>query len=58
VDPAAADFDAAFDRALMRITTDAALRRQLASASAEFCDGQGAPRVAEVFLKLIAARSG
>ena len=58
VDVGAADFDAAFDRALMRLTTDAALRRQLASASAELCDGQGAPRVAEAFLKLIAARSG
>jgi UDP-2,4-diacetamido-2,4,6-trideoxy-beta-L-altropyranose hydrolase len=58
LDPAAADFDAAFDRALMRLTTDAALRRQLAAASAELCDGRGAPRVAEVFLKLVAARAG
>jgi UDP-2,4-diacetamido-2,4,6-trideoxy-beta-L-altropyranose hydrolase len=54
-DPA---FDASFDRALMRLTTDAALRRQLAAASAELCDGLGAPRVAETFLKLIAARAG
>jgi UDP-2,4-diacetamido-2,4,6-trideoxy-beta-L-altropyranose hydrolase len=58
VDAAATDFDAVFDRALVRITTDAALRRQLATASAELCDGQGGPRVAEAFLKLIAARSG
>jgi hypothetical protein len=36
--------------------TDANLRRSLAAASAELCDGLGAPRVAEVFLKLIAAR--
>jgi UDP-2,4-diacetamido-2,4,6-trideoxy-beta-L-altropyranose hydrolase len=56
VDVGAADFEAQFDRALMRIATDANLRRQLASASAELCDGQGAPRVAETFLKLIAAR--
>ena len=54
-DPA---FDAAFDRALMRLTTDAGLRRQLATASAELCDGLGAPRVAETFLKMIAARGG
>jgi UDP-2,4-diacetamido-2,4,6-trideoxy-beta-L-altropyranose hydrolase len=58
VDPAAADFEVAFDRALVRLTTDANLRRQLATTSAELCDGQGAPRVAEAFLKLIAARSG
>jgi UDP-2,4-diacetamido-2,4,6-trideoxy-beta-L-altropyranose hydrolase len=58
VDADAANFEAAFDRALMRLTTDAALRRQLASASAELCDGQGAPRVAEAFLKLIAAKGG
>lgn len=57
VDADAANFEALFDRALMRLTTDAALRRQLAAASAELCDGQGAPRVAEVFLKLIAARA-
>jgi UDP-2,4-diacetamido-2,4,6-trideoxy-beta-L-altropyranose hydrolase len=54
-DPA---FDASFDRALRRLTTDAGLRRQLAMASAELCDGLGAPRVAETFLKLIAAKGG
>jgi UDP-2,4-diacetamido-2,4,6-trideoxy-beta-L-altropyranose hydrolase len=58
VDARADDFEPALDRALMRLTTDAALRRQLAAASAELCDGQGAPRVAEAFLKLIAARAG
>jgi UDP-2,4-diacetamido-2,4,6-trideoxy-beta-L-altropyranose hydrolase len=57
VDAGAPDFEAVFDRALVRITTDAALRRQLAAASAELCDGLGGPRVAEVFLKLIAGRS-
>ena len=58
LDADAADFDALFDRALTRLTTDAALRRQLATASAELCDGQGGPRVAEAFLKLIVARTG
>jgi UDP-2,4-diacetamido-2,4,6-trideoxy-beta-L-altropyranose hydrolase len=58
VDVGAANFEALFDRALMRLTTDADLRRKLASASAELCDGQGGPRVAEAFLKLIAAKGG
>jgi UDP-2,4-diacetamido-2,4,6-trideoxy-beta-L-altropyranose hydrolase len=57
VDAEAGDFDAAFDRALRRLTTDEDLRRGLATASAELCDGQGAPRVAEAFLKMIGARS-
>jgi UDP-2,4-diacetamido-2,4,6-trideoxy-beta-L-altropyranose hydrolase len=51
------DFEAALDRALMRLLTDAGLRRELAARSAEICDGLGAPRVAEAFLQLIAARS-
>jgi len=58
LDADAADFGDRFDRALMRLNTDAGLRRQLATASAALCDGLGAPRVAEVFLKLIAARGG
>ena len=57
LDPSAPDFENQFDRALMRMTSDAALRRQLAASSAELCDGQGAPRVAEAFLKLVAARA-
>jgi UDP-2,4-diacetamido-2,4,6-trideoxy-beta-L-altropyranose hydrolase len=57
-DARAADFEGVFDRALMRLLTDAELRRRLAAASAEICDGLGAPRVAEAFLKLIAARTG
>jgi UDP-2,4-diacetamido-2,4,6-trideoxy-beta-L-altropyranose hydrolase len=57
-DSAAPDFDAAFDRALMRLMTDPDLRRRLSEASAEVCDGLGAPRVAEALLKLIAARRG
>jgi len=58
VDVDAADFEKTFDRALMRLMTDADLRRQLATHSAELCDGQGAPRVAEALLKLIAERAG
>ncbi|HEY8004491.1 MAG TPA: glycosyltransferase, partial [Phenylobacterium sp.] len=57
-DADAKDFDTAFDRALMRLMTDAALRKQLATASAELCDGQGGPRVAEAFLKVVASRAG
>jgi UDP-2,4-diacetamido-2,4,6-trideoxy-beta-L-altropyranose hydrolase len=57
VDAEDPDFDAAFDRALRRLTTDAPLRRQLAAASAELCDGRGAPRVAEAFLKMVGARA-
>ena len=55
VDADAADFGPAFDRALMRLITDAAMRRELAARSAEICDGQGAPRVADIFLQRIAA---
>ncbi|WP_411286436.1 UDP-2,4-diacetamido-2,4,6-trideoxy-beta-L-altropyranose hydrolase [Phenylobacterium sp.] len=58
MDLAAPDFDAAFDRTLMRLTTDRQLRRQLAGRSAELCDGEGAPRTAAVFLEMIAARAG
>ncbi len=47
VDAAAPDFEAALDRVLRRLLTDADLRRDLAARSAEICDGQGAPRVAE-----------
>ena len=50
-------FDEALDRALMRLLTDAALRRQLAERSAAVCDGLGAPRVADIFLQLIAGRA-
>ena len=58
MDAGAGTFEAAFDVALMRITTDAGLRRRLAEASAGLCDGLGAGRVAEVFLRMIAARAG
>lgn len=55
-DLAAADFEATFDRHLMRLMRDAGLRRQLAGNSAAVCDGLGAGRVAEVFLNLIGPR--
>jgi UDP-2,4-diacetamido-2,4,6-trideoxy-beta-L-altropyranose hydrolase len=58
VDATAMDFDAAFDRVLRRLLTDADLRHELAAKSAEICDGLGAPRAAEAFLELIAARGG
>ena len=58
VEAGAPDFDASLDRALRRLLTDADLRRELATRSAEICDGQGASRVAEAFLALIAARGG
>jgi UDP-2,4-diacetamido-2,4,6-trideoxy-beta-L-altropyranose hydrolase len=57
IEAQAADFDAAFDRAVMRLLRDADLRRTLAAASAEVCDGLGAGRTAETFLRLIAARA-
>lgn len=56
LDLAAGDFDEAFDRAFLRLLRDAELRRSLAAASAEVCDGLGAGRVAEAFLNHIAAR--
>jgi UDP-2,4-diacetamido-2,4,6-trideoxy-beta-L-altropyranose hydrolase len=56
VDATAPGFDDAFDRALARLLRDAELRARMAAAAAEVCDGLGAARVAETFLKLIAAR--
>lgn len=47
-------FEAAFDRAAVRLLTDAACRARLSAASAEVCDGRGAERTAEAFLDLIA----
>ena len=46
-------FDALFDRALVRLLTDAPARARLSAASAGICDGLGAPRVAEAFLRRI-----
>jgi UDP-2,4-diacetamido-2,4,6-trideoxy-beta-L-altropyranose hydrolase len=56
VDVADADFETAFDRALMKLLRDAEARREMAARSAGVCDGLGAGRTAEIFLKLIAAR--
>ena len=55
VDGQAADFDAAFDRAAVRLLTDAATRARLTAASLEICDGLGAERVAQAFLEVIGA---
>ncbi len=55
VDGQAADFDAAFDRAAMRLLTDAATRARLTAASLEICDGLGADRAAQAFLEVIGA---
>lgn len=52
-DPA---FDDQFDRLFAKLVRDQDLRARLSQASAEVCDGLGAPRVAEAFLKFIAAR--
>lgn len=56
VDVADADFETAFDRALMKLLRDAETRREMAARSAGVCDGLGAGRTAEILLKLIAAR--
>ncbi len=54
VDAEAADFDAAFDRAITRLFIDRALRRSLTEKSAAICDGLGAARVADAFWPLLA----
>lgn len=51
------EFTPMLERALMRLLRDAQLRRDLAARSAEACDGLGAGRVAETFLRLIASRT-
>lgn len=56
VDAADRHFDVEFDRALGKLLRDAEARRELAGRSAQLCDGLGAGRTAEAFLKLIAAR--
>ena len=57
LDAADPNFEADFDRQLTRLLRDADLRRRLAGRSAELCDGLGAGRVADIFLRLIAARN-
>lgn len=56
IDGGADDFDAVLDRTLVRLAADGPLRTRLASAAAQICDGQGAGRVAEAFMALIAER--
>ncbi|WP_309644514.1 UDP-2,4-diacetamido-2,4,6-trideoxy-beta-L-altropyranose hydrolase [Phenylobacterium sp.] len=56
VDAQDADFEAVLDRAIVRLMSDAATRARLSAASAEVCDGLGADRTADAFLKIIAAR--
>ncbi|HEX5377650.1 MAG TPA: UDP-2,4-diacetamido-2,4,6-trideoxy-beta-L-altropyranose hydrolase [Phenylobacterium sp.] len=51
------DFDAAFDRTLVRLMNDAPMRARLAANSAQICDGQGAGRVADAFMALISERA-
>jgi UDP-2,4-diacetamido-2,4,6-trideoxy-beta-L-altropyranose hydrolase len=58
VDTHAPDFNATLERAIMRLLRDDNLRRTLAMRSAEVCDGLGAGRVADSFLRLIAGRAG
>jgi UDP-2,4-diacetamido-2,4,6-trideoxy-beta-L-altropyranose hydrolase len=57
VDAEAPNFDMAFDRAVMKLMHDEGVRRDLAQASAEVCDGRGAERVAEAFLELVSAKT-
>jgi spore coat polysaccharide biosynthesis predicted glycosyltransferase SpsG len=57
VEAEAANFDMAFDRAVMKLMHDDGVRRDLARASAEVCDGKGAERVAEAFLELVSAKT-
>jgi UDP-2,4-diacetamido-2,4,6-trideoxy-beta-L-altropyranose hydrolase len=56
VDIAQPDFEAAFDRALLKLLRDTDARRDLAARSAEICDGLGAGRTAEALLRIIASR--
>lgn len=56
IDLADPEFDASFDRNLLRLLRDAELRRSLAASSAAMCDGLGAGRTAEAFLNLIGSR--
>lgn len=53
VDASDDGFEAAFDRAAVRLINDAATRTRLTAASLELCDGLGADRVAEAFLAVI-----
>lgn len=56
IDLADRQFEDLFDRALLRLLRDPTARRDLAARSADVCDGLGAGRTAETFLRIIAAR--
>jgi UDP-2,4-diacetamido-2,4,6-trideoxy-beta-L-altropyranose hydrolase len=56
MDVQADDFEAAFDRAFTGLMRSPERRAWLSSVSAALCDGLGAPRVADAFLAVIAAR--
>ncbi|MDB5430651.1 MAG: pseudaminic acid biosynthesis-associated protein PseG [Caulobacter sp.] len=58
VDAESENFETSLDVAVGMLLRDAALRRRLTEASAKVCDGRGAERVAEAFLRLIAGRAG
>ena len=49
-------FDDSLSRAIVHVTADLKLRRQLGSAAAEICDGGGAGRVADAFFEVIAGQ--
>jgi len=49
----ASDFEAQFDRGVTRLLIDAELRRSLAAASSELCDGEGAGRLAQALLQRV-----
>ena len=57
VDTSSPTFEASLDEAVGMLLADAALRARLTEASAKVCDGLGAGRVADAFLRLIAGRS-
>lgn len=51
-----AEFETGFDAAAARLIGEGHLRRRLSNAAAAVCDGQGADRVAEAFLDVIARK--
>jgi UDP-2,4-diacetamido-2,4,6-trideoxy-beta-L-altropyranose hydrolase len=52
------DFEASFDRAFTSLMRSPERRAKLSERSAAVCDGQGADRVAQIFLKTIMTASG
>ena len=58
VDGRAGDFEAAFDRAFTGLLRSPERRARTGRAAADLCDGGGAPRAAEAFLKIVASTLG